>query len=172
MVTIPPIKIVMAGGWFIIVLPTVFMIYFRTYSFEPADPQANMITLSCHPMEHGVSWLMTALWHPVMYPTVKSPNCRAIVLARDESSFELSNCTIIIFGLVVFLFNLPKTCHQGAHAVVAATGYSSLQRAGLHCIWDDMSWWFRKTSRKQWFKHPQLLVMYPSYPSVSSFCFK
>ena len=110
MVTIPPIKIVMAGGWFIIVLPTVFMIYFRTYSFEPADPQANMITLSCHPMEHGVSWLMTALWHPVMYPTVKSPNCRAIVLARDESSFELSNCTIIIFGLVVFC----STCRKPA----------------------------------------------------------
>ena len=28
---IPPLKIVMTGGWFIIVLPTVFMIYFRTY---------------------------------------------------------------------------------------------------------------------------------------------
>ena len=162
MVTIPPIKIVIWG----IDCLLVFYPQYPWSNFAPIilnrqiHEQIWLITLSCHPMEHVVSWLMTALWHSVMYPTVKSPNCRAIVLARDESSFWLFELYNHYFWTCCFLFNLPKTCHQGAHVVVAATGYSSLQLAGLQCIWDETSWWFRKTSRKQWFKHPKLLVLY------------
>ena len=134
---IPPLKIVMTGGWFIIVLPTVFMIYFRTYRPIILNRQITSKYDYAILSSDGAWGLVT---HDRSLTSCNVSHSEIPKLPCNTSrprwiifwTFELYNH---YFWTCCFLFNLPKTCHQGAHAVVAATGYSSLQLAGLHCIW-------------------------------------